>query len=113
MGGYMKDDRTKAYLATQQLDAFDARTLFDILNVGDGEIGIDHFIAGCMRLKGLAKTVDLVAVLQETRAMHRRMKIMMKNFEDRERTDYGRSPTKSLNRGHTRTSVETAGESKT
>jgi len=80
--GYLENDRVKAYLATQQLDAFDARTLFDILNKGNGEeMSIETFIVGCRRLKGLAKSVDLVAVLQETRSLGRKLKAFMRRIE--------------------------------
>jgi len=83
--GYLENDRVKAYLATQQLDAFDARTLFDILNVGEGEeISIDKFIVGCMRLKGMAKSVDLLAVLNETREVSRRLKVLARELEEKE-----------------------------
>jgi len=74
---YLQDDRVKAYLATQQLDAFDARLFFDILTEGKSdELTIEDFLVGCQRLKGMARSVELVAVLQETRAMHRRLKVV-------------------------------------
>uniref|UniRef100_A0A7S0AQT2 EF-hand domain-containing protein n=1 Tax=Pyrodinium bahamense TaxID=73915 RepID=A0A7S0AQT2_9DINO len=77
--GYLENDRVKAYFTAQQLDAFDARTLFDILNDGNGdEMNIQSFIVGCQRLKGLAKGVDLVAVLQETRLLNRKVKAIMR-----------------------------------
>jgi len=91
--GYLKNDRVKAYLATQQLDAFDARTLFDILNVGaDEEISLDKFIVGCMRLKGMARSVDVVAVLQETRSVSRRLKALMREFEQHAAISFSRGP---------------------
>mmetsp|Transcript_85131 Transcript_85131/g.264489 ORF Transcript_85131/g.264489 Transcript_85131/m.264489 type:complete len:716 (-) Transcript_85131:608-2755(-) len=80
--GYLENDRVKAYLSTQQLDAFDARTLFDILNDGRGtEMSIESFIVGCQRLKGMARSVDLVAVLQETRAANRKLKSVLRRLD--------------------------------
>jgi len=80
---YVKNKEVRAYLSTQQLDAFDARQLFNILDLGDDqEVGIEEFILGCMRLKGMAKSVDVVAMLQETRAMHRKQKAFMGEVED-------------------------------
>jgi len=80
---WLQNPRVKAYLATQQLDASDARTLFDMLRVKDTEeISVDEFIVGCMRLKGLARSVELVAVLQETRAIHKQLRSMMRNMDN-------------------------------
>jgi len=80
--GYLENDTVKAYFSTQQLDAFDARTLFDVLNDGTGnEMSIEKFIVGCQRLKGLARSVDLVAVLQEARSANRKLKSLMRRLE--------------------------------
>mmetsp|Transcript_84080 Transcript_84080/g.246637 ORF Transcript_84080/g.246637 Transcript_84080/m.246637 type:complete len:705 (+) Transcript_84080:116-2230(+) len=80
--GYLENDTVKAYLTTQQLDAFDARTLFDVLNDGTGnEMSIEKFIVGCQRLKGMARSVDLVAVLQEARSANRKLKSLMRRLE--------------------------------
>jgi hypothetical protein len=80
---YLENARVKAYLATQQLDAFDARTLFDILSHGSegAEISIEQFIVGCMRLKGQARSVELIAVLQETRSITKKLRGLMRSFE--------------------------------
>jgi len=85
--GYLENDRVKAYLSFQQLDAFDARTLFDILNEGNGDgMSIESFIVGCQRLKGVARSVDLVATLQETRSINAKMKSLMRRLEAAPRT---------------------------
>lgn len=80
---YMENDKVKAYLASQQLDAYDARTLFDIIRGGQGGNGVltvENFIVGCQRLKGMAKEVDLLAVLQETRAVRKALKSLSKEL---------------------------------
>jgi len=80
--GYLENENVKAYLSAQQLDAFDARTLFDILNEGNGnEMNIETFVVGCQRLKGMAKSVDVVAVLQETRSVSRKLKALTRQLE--------------------------------
>uniref|UniRef100_A0A7S0AQ50 EF-hand domain-containing protein n=1 Tax=Pyrodinium bahamense TaxID=73915 RepID=A0A7S0AQ50_9DINO len=87
--GYLENDRVKAYLSAQQLDAFDARTFFDILNGESGnEMSIEQFIVGCQRLRGQAKSVDLVALLHETRSMSRKLKMFMRKME----RPYGPAP---------------------
>merc|ERR1712176_916814 len=80
---YLKNADIKAYLATQQLDTYDARQLFNILErEEDQEVGIEDFIMGCMRLKGVAKSVDLVALLQESRKQNRRVREKMSNIQE-------------------------------
>jgi len=80
---YLKNAEVKAYLATQQLDAYDARQLFNILDLEDDqEVGIEEFIMGCMRLKGMAKSVDVVALLQESRKNNRKVKDFLSEVQD-------------------------------
>lgn len=80
---YVRRKDIQAYLATQQLDAHDARQLWSILNVDDdNEVNIDDFIFGCMRLKGSAKSVDVVALLQESRKHQKRMKDSICTLEE-------------------------------
>uniref|UniRef100_A0A7S4UQ20 EF-hand domain-containing protein n=1 Tax=Alexandrium monilatum TaxID=311494 RepID=A0A7S4UQ20_9DINO len=89
---YLENDRVKAYLSTQQLDAFDARTLFDIISDGQGEeINVENFLVGCQRLKGIAKSVDVVAVLQEMRSLSKRVRSVQRQLEGG-----GRGPSRTL-----------------
>lgn len=65
---YLKNQEIRAYLSAQQLDACDARQLFDLLDSeGKSEVRMPDFIMGLSRLRGMAKSVDLVALLKETR----------------------------------------------
>jgi len=85
---YLENDRVKAYLAFQQLDAFDARSLFDILTEGkDAEMSIERFISGCQRLRGQAKSVDMVAALQETRSINSKLKALMRKMDSMRKLD--------------------------
>jgi len=79
---YMQNPRTRAYFATKQLDAFDARSFFDMIRDGmSEEVDIETFILGCQRMKGMAKSVDLLAVLRETRETKRAMKALLRKLE--------------------------------
>merc|ERR1719277_967455 len=60
----MKDKRVLAYFNALKLDFTDVMTLFVLLDRDqNGEINLDEFLRGCMRLKGEAKSLD-VAKLQ-------------------------------------------------
>jgi hypothetical protein len=72
---YLGNEEVRAYLAAQQLDPFDARQLFDIVNEqNEEEIGLEQFIASCMRLRGQAKSVDVVTILREQKLLTVKMK---------------------------------------
>merc|ERR1719382_246796 len=52
------------------LDPYEARGLFLLLDIdGSGEVDIEEFCCGCLRLKGGAKTVDLVTLMYETKRL--------------------------------------------
>lgn len=64
---HMEDERMKAYLNSLELDASQARALFVLLDVDEsGEICVEEFVKGCMRLKGSARSMDVNMLLYET-----------------------------------------------
>eukprot|EP00931_Biecheleriopsis_adriatica_P088243 TRINITY_DN62606_c0_g1_i1.p1 TRINITY_DN62606_c0_g1~~TRINITY_DN62606_c0_g1_i1.p1 ORF type:complete len:604 (+),score=104.96 TRINITY_DN62606_c0_g1_i1:131-1813(+) len=59
---HLEDRETQALLNSLGIDARDALTLFEMLDVdegGDGEIDLDEFVTGCITLRGGAKAVQL------------------------------------------------------
>lgn len=73
---FLVNDKLKAHLAVLGLDIRDAEFFFDLLaEVSDNEgVDIDVFVAGCMRLKGYATSIDLQSLLYETKVMHKSQK---------------------------------------
>merc|ERR1719440_2060096 len=60
---HCKNPRFCAYLSTHALDASDARVLFDMLDEDDsGEVDIEEFVLGAMKLKGPARCLDMIKV---------------------------------------------------
>lgn len=56
------------YLAALELDADDARALFKLLDGdGSGEIDIQEFCDGCLRLKGEAKSFDINCLIYNSK----------------------------------------------
>jgi hypothetical protein len=89
---YLQNKDVRTYLAAQQLEAYDAKQLFNILADGNAERGledeeeevtIENFVMGCQRLKGQAKSVDVITLLQESRAMQKKQRLFMANVETR------------------------------
>merc|ERR1711957_882902 len=60
----IQDETVLTFLSTLELDIDQVRTLLTLLDVDrNGEVDIDEFIGGCLRLKGGAKSLDM-AILQ-------------------------------------------------
>merc|ERR1712032_1195710 len=65
---YLQDDRVKSYMHALKINTSDATQLFHLLDVDDsGEVVIDEFVEGCMKLKGEAKSMDLHVMMCENR----------------------------------------------
>jgi hypothetical protein len=77
----------KSYLATLELAAHDVDNLFNLLDDGDGQISLDEFINGCIRLKGTAKSQDLIAVLHAVEKLSKTMKRSQATEENRVETE--------------------------
>lgn len=71
----MKDDALSSYFELKGLDVQDISMFCDMLAdmSGNGEIDADTFIAGCLRMKGLATSIDLLALHHEMRTSQRRL----------------------------------------
>lgn len=54
------------YLSVLDVDVHDAEHLFDVLDDGDGHISIDEFCSGIARVKGAARSMDLVSLMHDT-----------------------------------------------
>jgi hypothetical protein len=63
----MKDDRVKAWLAAMDLEVSDADVVFEMVDRGDHRISVVEFVDGLTRLKGAARSIDLVQVLRLVR----------------------------------------------
>eukprot|EP00927_Polykrikos_kofoidii_P021514 TRINITY_DN20325_c0_g2_i1.p1 TRINITY_DN20325_c0_g2~~TRINITY_DN20325_c0_g2_i1.p1 ORF type:complete len:821 (-),score=108.81 TRINITY_DN20325_c0_g2_i1:39-2468(-) len=65
---YLQDDRIMTYMSILDLNISEAHSLYKILDIGEtGNVSIDDFVWGCLRLKGNAKSVDLCTLIYETR----------------------------------------------
>merc|ERR550537_2166690 len=53
----------KVWLSAQDLDVCDVDLLFDFLDGGEGHISSQELIAGVARLKGAARSIDLVGLM--------------------------------------------------
>merc|ERR1711879_76050 len=70
----LKDHEMKAYLDAIGIDSSEAYGLFRLLDDdGSGTISVDEFVSGLLRVKGAAKSVDMVMLLYENRKLSKKM----------------------------------------
>jgi len=69
-------DNLKAFFTVMSLDITDATMFFEMLasRSEDNEVDIEAFVAGCMRLKGLATSLDLQTLMFETKLLHKQQR---------------------------------------
>jgi len=64
----------KTYLGALGLDTCEVEGLFKLLDVdGSGFVDLDEFVMGLLRLKGMAKTVDVATLMFEHKKLSKQM----------------------------------------
>merc|ERR1719329_756300 len=78
----LNDERMQAYFRVLDLNITDAKDLFRILDADkDGTIDIEEFTTGCQKLRGGAKGIDVVTLMQENRRVIRAVTHLMKKMK--------------------------------
>merc|ERR1712100_902272 len=72
----IEDVRVKAWLQAMELDIRDAELVFALVDDGDHRISAAELVHGFSRLKGTARSLDMVTLMSETRRFHRMMQQM-------------------------------------
>lgn len=71
---FVQRDAVRAHFSVLELDVSKAAQVFRLLDTdGSNAIEIDEFVVGCMRLKGLAKGIDMEGLMLESKRMMRRL----------------------------------------
>jgi len=80
---HLRNTEVVAYLKFLEIDIYEARGLFQLLDVDEtGAVDIDEFVVGMMRLKGAAKGVDVATLMYENKKIFIRLVAFMKFVED-------------------------------
>lgn len=65
-----QDERVKHYFSILDIDVTDSNYLFDMLDLDrSGEVDMEEFVSGCLRLKGAAKSIDIHTLMFEIKLM--------------------------------------------
>jgi len=79
---HLRDKNVRAYLEVLDLNATDALYLFRLLDAeASGQVTVDRFAMGCLRLKCQAKSIDVACVQYENRLMEDRMHERFKRLD--------------------------------
>eukprot|EP00931_Biecheleriopsis_adriatica_P078364 TRINITY_DN51822_c0_g1_i1.p1 TRINITY_DN51822_c0_g1~~TRINITY_DN51822_c0_g1_i1.p1 ORF type:complete len:594 (-),score=98.31 TRINITY_DN51822_c0_g1_i1:287-2068(-) len=74
----LSDEHMKAYLASIDVNAEDAWTLFSLIDKDmSGVIDLDEFVAGCLNLRGPAKAVHIAKMGYENKHMRQMVKTLL------------------------------------
>lgn len=80
---HREDEWLKAYFAVTDIDISQAETFFALLDNDSGEtVDIDEFITGCTKLRGGARSIDLVTLKHNTKLYMRQVRQFMDYVED-------------------------------
>merc|ERR1712216_23826 len=81
------NDFFRQYFDVRGIDIKDAAMFFQMLcasaEVHGGEVDVETFIGGCLRLKGLASSIDVQTLAFESKLMHCIQKDQMTLLEDK------------------------------
>mmetsp|Transcript_37526 Transcript_37526/g.100020 ORF Transcript_37526/g.100020 Transcript_37526/m.100020 type:complete len:183 (-) Transcript_37526:38-586(-) len=70
----LKDPRVQSYFTALGLELHDTARLFNLIDDdGSGDVSIDEFLDGCLRLKGEAKSIDMHSVIHQMRRLEDRI----------------------------------------
>ena len=66
----MEDEAFQAYLSHLDITVADAVEMFDVLDTDNsGSVSASEFVTGCMRVKGEARTVDILKLDREMQSV--------------------------------------------
>merc|ERR1712045_493036 len=65
--------RVKTWLQVLGLEVHETKSLFRLLDNGDGLITVDDFMKGVTRLKGQSRSVDVIAIQHDVDSLRQEM----------------------------------------
>eukprot|EP00931_Biecheleriopsis_adriatica_P067331 TRINITY_DN41488_c0_g1_i1.p1 TRINITY_DN41488_c0_g1~~TRINITY_DN41488_c0_g1_i1.p1 ORF type:complete len:568 (-),score=77.90 TRINITY_DN41488_c0_g1_i1:168-1871(-) len=65
------------WMSTLELEPHDLVDLFHMIDDGDGEISVDEFLEGAVRLRGSARSIDVAQLLASTRKLDAKIEAVL------------------------------------
>jgi len=81
--GHLQDPRLRAFAESMDLEVNDLEQFFSILsNGGRNEIDLESFVIGCIKLRGNAKSIDLLDLMTSQRRVNNDLGKFMKQCKE-------------------------------
>jgi hypothetical protein len=95
---FFQNERYRAFFVARGIDIKDAQKFYQILSsiAGTEEVDCDSFVQGCMRMKGLASSLDVQTIRFECRLMHAFCKEQFKHIRKELTVVHHQLPSRSL-----------------
>jgi len=77
---FLLDPRVRTYLTTLELDTHETQNLFFMLDDGDGAVTAEEFVKGAIRLKGVARSQDVVSIMHDFTRLHKSIDTLKKQL---------------------------------
>jgi len=83
----LADDMLKTWLSSMDIDTHDLSHLFKVLsNGGEDQISLDDLVVGMSRIKGPAKSIDVLKLLSNTSTLEAQLDLLLaEKMKDKER----------------------------
>merc|ERR1719195_2325376 len=75
---YLQDPRVQSYFQALGLDPNDTERLFKLIDHDDsGDVDVDEFLEGCLRLKGQARSVDVISLMHDLKGVENKIDLLV------------------------------------
>jgi len=76
----IKDQRLKTFFSALEIDPDDVEELWALIDDGDGLITAQEFVKGAMRMKGDAKGLDMVGLINKMKKVEKHIEVLIKSM---------------------------------
>eukprot|EP00929_Paragymnodinium_shiwhaense_P024892 TRINITY_DN15193_c0_g1_i1.p1 TRINITY_DN15193_c0_g1~~TRINITY_DN15193_c0_g1_i1.p1 ORF type:complete len:709 (-),score=183.55 TRINITY_DN15193_c0_g1_i1:1254-3380(-) len=81
---HLQEPRVRAYFAGLDIDPSEARTIFTLLDTdGSGELTFEELLSGTMKLKGKARSIDMISLMYDSARNAAKMNVLVHYLEER------------------------------
>jgi len=75
------DPQLRTFMSALDIEPHDLQELWEMLDDGDGQITQQEFISGATRMKGPAKGIDMVGLLQKTKKLEQTVEALFRDIQ--------------------------------
>merc|ERR1712032_179014 len=81
----MTDPFMKTWMASINIEGWELQRLFELLDDGDGLVSQDEFVDGICKMKGEAKSIDVVSTLKQVQRLHAKCDLLITDVQQLQR----------------------------